>query len=88
MQPRVLIVLYTSLAMVAFASNSLLNKLALGRESIDAVSYTAVRLIAGALTLWLISALQKNNVGSNVRGQLDLCCDAVSLRHCFFVRLS
>jgi drug/metabolite transporter (DMT)-like permease len=54
--------------MVAFASNSLLNKLALGRESIDAVSYTAVRLIAGALTLWLISALQRNNVGSNVRG--------------------
>src|SRR5688500_12132956 len=68
MQPRVLTALYTSLAMVAFASNSLLNRLALGRESIDAVSYTTVRLISGALVLWLISSLQRNRVGSKVRG--------------------
>lgn len=68
MQPRFLTALATSLAMVAFASNSLLNKLALGRESIDAVSYTAIRLLAGALTLWLISSLQRNRVGSNIRG--------------------
>lgn len=54
--------------MVAFASNSLLNKLALGRDTIDAVSYSAVRLMAGALTLWLISSLQRNREGSNVRG--------------------
>jgi hypothetical protein len=58
MQPRVLTALYTSLAMVAFASNSLLNRLALGQKSIDAVSYTAIRLVAGALVLWLISSLQ------------------------------
>ena len=68
MQPRLLIALCTSLAMVAFASNSLLNRLALGRESIDAVSYTAIRLMAGALTLWLISSLQRNSVRPNVRG--------------------
>jgi drug/metabolite transporter (DMT)-like permease len=68
MQPRVLTALYTSLAMVAFASNSLLNRLALGRGSIDAVSYTAVRLIAGALTLWLISSLQRKGVAANIRG--------------------
>jgi drug/metabolite transporter (DMT)-like permease len=68
MQPRVLSALYTSLAMVAFASNSLLNRLALGRESIDAVSYTTVRLVAGALTLWLISSLQKNGAAPKIRG--------------------
>jgi drug/metabolite transporter (DMT)-like permease len=68
MQPRFLIALYTSLAMVAFASNSLLNRLALGGESIDAVSYTTVRLTAGALALWLISSLQKKSTGPNVRG--------------------
>jgi drug/metabolite transporter (DMT)-like permease len=67
MQPRALTALFTSLAMVAFASNSLLNRLALGQESIDAVSYTTVRLVGGALTLWLISLLKRNNTGSNVR---------------------
>src|ERR1051325_221570 len=68
MQPRLLTVLYTSLAMVAFASNSLLNRFALGQRSIDAVSYTTVRLISGALALGLISLLQRNPTGSKVRG--------------------
>jgi drug/metabolite transporter (DMT)-like permease len=68
MQPRLLIALYTLIAMVAFASNSLLNRLALGQESIDAVSYTAIRLIAGALTLWLISSLKRNSEAPKVRG--------------------
>jgi drug/metabolite transporter (DMT)-like permease len=68
MNPRFLTALYTSLTMVAFASNSLLNRLALGRESIDPVSYTSIRLIAGALTLWLISSLQKNSGASTFRG--------------------
>ena len=68
MKPHYLTALYTSLTMVAFASNSILNRLALGRGSIDAVSYTTIRLIAGAVTLWLISFLQRNNVGSRVRG--------------------
>jgi drug/metabolite transporter (DMT)-like permease len=68
MDPRLLTAFYTSLTMVAFASNSILNRLALGQESIDAVSYTTVRLMAGALALWLLSSLQKNGSGSNVRG--------------------
>lgn len=68
MQPRVLTALYTSLAMVAFASNSLLNRLALGRDSIDAVSYTTVRLLSGALVLSLISSLQKKSAEPNIRG--------------------
>ena len=68
MNPRLLTALYTSLTMVAFASNSLLNRMALGQETIDAVSYTTVRLTAGALTLWLIASLQKNSAGPKVRG--------------------
>lgn len=68
MNPRFLTASYTSLTMIAFASNSLLNRLALGRESIDAVSYTAIRLVSGALALWLISSLQKNSAGTRVRG--------------------
>ena len=68
MKLRYLTALYTSLTMAAFASNSILNRLALGQGSIDAVSYTTIRLMAGAITLWLISFLQRNNTGSKVRG--------------------
>jgi drug/metabolite transporter (DMT)-like permease len=68
MNPRLLTALYTALTMVAFASNSLLNRLALGGESIDAVSYTSIRLISGALMLWLISSLQKNSAVPKIRG--------------------
>lgn len=46
-------------AMVAFASNSLLNRLALGQETIDAVSYTTIRLTSGAVTLFVIAFLQR-----------------------------
>jgi len=45
----------TSLAMLAFAANSLLCRLALGQELIDAASFTTVRVISGALMLGLIS---------------------------------
>ena len=40
--------------MLAFAANSLLCRLALGQQLIDAASFTAVRVIAGAVTLGLI----------------------------------
>jgi drug/metabolite transporter (DMT)-like permease len=40
--------------MVAFASNSLLCRLALKHTSIDAASFTFIRIFSGAVTLWLI----------------------------------
>lgn len=49
------IVLYTAFALVAFAFNSILCRLALGQETIDAVGFTTVRLASGALTLFIIS---------------------------------
>ncbi len=48
------IVALTLLTMIAFAGNSLLCRVALKHTSIDAASFTAIRLIAGAITLWLI----------------------------------
>jgi drug/metabolite transporter (DMT)-like permease len=42
----------TAAAMVAFAANSLLCRLALGEGRIDAASYTSLRLLSGAITLW------------------------------------
>lgn len=44
----------TALAMAAFAANSLLCRMALGGDAIDAATFTSVRLIAGASMLWLI----------------------------------
>ncbi|WP_211665276.1 DMT family transporter [Leucothrix arctica] len=41
----------TALALIAFAANSILCRLALGNESIDAAGFTIIRLLAGALTL-------------------------------------
>jgi drug/metabolite transporter (DMT)-like permease len=52
-------VLLTALAMVAFAANSLLCRLALGAGEIDAASFTTVRVVSGALTLVLISYAQR-----------------------------
>lgn len=45
----------TAAAMVAFAANSVLARLALGAGTIDDLAYTGVRLAAGALTLALIA---------------------------------
>ncbi len=43
--------LLTLLTLVAFAANSILCRLALGHSSIDPVSFTSLRLAAGALVL-------------------------------------
>jgi drug/metabolite transporter (DMT)-like permease len=50
------VVLLTTLAMIAFASNSLLNRLALGQQAIDPTSYTTIRLTSGAVMLFLIAS--------------------------------
>ncbi len=44
----------TSLAMIAFASNSLLCRLALKHTTIDAATFTFIRILSGAVALWLI----------------------------------
>lgn len=53
-QMRSLIVL-TVVAMTAFAANSLLARLALEAHSIDAASYTVIRILSGAVFLYLIA---------------------------------
>lgn len=51
--------LLVALAMLAFAANSLLCRIALRDEHIDAASFTALRLASGALALWLIVRLRQ-----------------------------
>src|SRR5262245_8260988 len=62
------IALLTTLAMIAFASTSLLNRLALGQRAIVPTSYTTIRLTSGAVMLFLISSLQKKNGQTILRG--------------------
>lgn len=46
--------LLTAIAMLAFAANSLLCRMALGAGLIDAASFTSVRILSGAVMLGLI----------------------------------
>lgn len=68
------ILLLTTLAMLAFAGNSLLCRLALRDSAIDAASFTAIRLFCGALTLWLLLRLRQGRrpVAGNWPGALAL----------------
>src|SRR5439155_586942 len=49
----------TFLAMTAFAGNSLLCRQALKRTTIDAASFTFIRILSGAVVLWLVVMLRK-----------------------------
>lgn len=44
---------WAAFALVAFAANSILCRLALADGAIDAASFTAIRLVSGALVLGL-----------------------------------
>ncbi len=53
------IVLLTVVSLVAFAGNSVLARLALTRTAIDPGSFTSIRLIAGAMVLFLIVTVRR-----------------------------
>lgn len=55
------IISLTSLAMVAFAGNSLLCRQALKHTAIDPASFTAIRLVSGALMLWLLMGMKQSS---------------------------
>ncbi len=59
------IILLTILALIAFASNSLLCRVALKQTDIDAASFTSIRLIAGAAMLWLLVRIQRNTTSGS-----------------------
>jgi drug/metabolite transporter (DMT)-like permease len=59
--PRTLTFVLTLLAMVAFAGNSLLCRLALKSTAIDAASFTSIRIVSGMLALWLIVRLRRGS---------------------------
>lgn len=60
------LVSFTATALLAFAGNSLLCRAALQHTPIDAASFTTIRLISGALTLWLLVQITRR--GATGRG--------------------
>ena len=75
----------TLLTLVAFASNSLLCRLALKHTSIDAATFTTIRLIAGALTLYAIVRLRSehNQPLGSWRSALALFAYAVTFSYAY-----
>ncbi len=67
--PRLRLTVLVSLAMLAFAGNSLLCRMALKHTAIDAASFTAVRLVSGACMLWLVVQLTRGGASSGPKGR-------------------
>ena len=59
------VIVLTSLAMIAFAGNSLLCRVALKDTGIDAASFTTIRLISGAVMLWLLVRISRRRHGDS-----------------------
>ncbi|MEO3413643.1 DMT family transporter [Roseovarius sp. CAU 1744] len=54
--------LLTTLTMIAFAANSVLNRMALAAGSIDAVSFGVIRLLSGAAILALLCVVLRGGI--------------------------
>lgn len=50
--------------LVAFASNSILCRLALREGQIDPASFSTIRLVSGAIALWLLFSLRSKSKGA------------------------
>lgn len=61
---RLRLALLVTLSMLAFAGNSLLCRMALKNTSIDAATFTSVRMLSGACMLWLLVRLQSGTPGA------------------------
>jgi drug/metabolite transporter (DMT)-like permease len=75
----------TTLAMICFAGNSLLCRLALKDTAIDAASFTAIRMASGALALWVIVSMRDGarSVRGNWASALALFAYAVTFSYAY-----
>ncbi|QIE45454.1 DMT family transporter [Pseudohalocynthiibacter aestuariivivens] len=64
------LVLLTTLTMVAFAANSVLNRMALAGGHIDAVSFAMIRLAGGAVALTLLVLLTRGRLRFGGAGRM------------------
>jgi drug/metabolite transporter (DMT)-like permease len=62
-------IITTTVALFAFAANSLLCRMALSSQSIDAASFATIRLLSGALTLIIILLARRRTGQRNIKGR-------------------
>ncbi len=62
--------LLTALTMIAFAANSVLNRMALAGGTIDAVTFGSVRLLAGAAMLGVLCVVMRGGIRLRGPGRL------------------
>ena len=60
--------MFTILALIAFAANSVLCRLALGQNTIDASSFTVIRLLSGTLVLLTILKISRSKNRLSTKG--------------------
>lgn len=72
-----------ALSMLAFAANSLLCRLALRSTGTDPASFTAVRLISGAATLWLLVRLRARRPAGDWGSALALFAYAAAFSYAY-----
>lgn len=65
---QIMTTVYTGLALIAFASNSVICRLALTNGSIDPAGFSTIRLLSGTLALTLITSIVKDEKPSSDSG--------------------
>ncbi len=70
--------LWISLALFAFAANSLLCRAAIAYNAMDPITFTALRLLSGALVLSLILRAKRPWAGGSWRGSIALLVYALA----------
>ncbi len=76
-------VAYTIVAMLAFAGNSIICRLALRDHAIDPASFTAIRLLSGATALLLIFSLARRGQSLRTHGSWFSACMLFLYAVCF-----
>ena len=71
----------TAATMVAFAANSIFCRIALKSTEIDAASFTSIRIISGAIALWLLLKIQ--NQSSKPEGSVRSALALFTYAACF-----
>jgi drug/metabolite transporter (DMT)-like permease len=78
---RLRIILITLLSLLAFTANSLITRFALQETSIDETSFIMLRVVSGALFLWLYLRFKKNNKAGTWLAAFSLFIYAVSFTY-------
>jgi drug/metabolite transporter (DMT)-like permease len=73
----------TALAVIAFAANAVLCRLAFTRTAIDPASFTAIRLASGAFALWLVVRQRGFRPGAGGNWPSALALFAFAVAHTF-----